>query len=93
MPSKGNSRLGLVQDVKDDQVVPGEPEPVKRPEDRFRVAQQVAEEHDQAAMPEHAGDLVQTRLELGRSLGLELGQERKDVAELRTLAARREALG
>ena len=71
---------------------PREPQPVDRLEDRVRVAQQVAEEHDQAAVPEHAGDLVQARLDLGGPLRLELGQQRQDVAELRPLAPRRQAL-
>ena len=56
------------------------------------VAQQVAEEHDQAAMPDHAGDLVQALRDLGRSGRLELGQQRQDIAELRPLAPRRQAL-
>ena len=66
MPWNGKLGLGLVQDVKDDQVVPGEPQPVDGPQDRLGVAQQVAEEHHQAAMPDHAGDLVQARLDVRR---------------------------
>ena len=58
-PLEREQGLGLVEDVEDDHVVPGEPEPVERLEDRVGVAQQVAEEHDQAPVPDHAGDLVQ----------------------------------
>ncbi len=85
-------RLSLVQDVKNDHVVPSESQPMNGPQDRFRVCQQIAEEHHQPAMPDHAGDLVQTRLEVRRSRRLQLGEDRQDVPELRPLARRGEAL-
>ena len=69
-----------------------EPEPVERLQDRLGVAQQVAEDHDQAAVADHAGDLVQAGLDVGLARRLELGQQREDVAELRPLAPRRQAL-
>ena len=64
-PFEREEGLGLVEDVEDDHVVAGEPEPVERLEDRLEVAEQVAEEHDQAAVPDHAGDLVQALGDLG----------------------------
>ncbi len=91
-PFERKQGLGLVEDVEDDEVVAGESQAMEGLQDRLGVAQQVAEEHDQAAVPEHAGDLVQARLDLGRPGRLELGQERQDVAELRPLAPRRQAL-
>ena len=63
---EGEQGLGLVENMKDDDVVPGEPQPVEALQDRLGVAQQVAEEHDQAAVPDHAGDLVQAGFDIGR---------------------------
>src|SRR5262249_48422256 len=91
-PLEGELRLRLVQDVEYDQIMAGESQPVDRPEDRFGLAEQVAEDHDQAAVPEHARDLVQARLDLGGPLRPEPRQQRQDVAQLRTLATRRQAL-
>ena len=61
-------------------------------QDRLGIGQQVAEDHHQAAMADHAGDLVQACLDLRLTRGLEPGQQRKDVAELGPLAPRRQAL-
>src|SRR5262245_24185728 len=48
---EGKFGLGLIEDVKYDQVVPPEPQAMDGLQDRLRIAQKVAEDHDQAAVP------------------------------------------
>ena len=76
---EGKHGLGLVEDVKHDDIVAGEPQSVQRPQHRIGVGQQVAEDHHQAAMPDHAGDLQQAGLDIGLAGGLELGQQREHL--------------
>src|SRR5208337_3674384 len=89
---EGKHGLGLVENMKDDDVVTREPEAVESPQNRLGVGQQVTEDHDQAAVADHAGDLVQAGFDIGLAGGLEPGKQGQNVAELRALAPRREAL-
>ncbi len=89
---EGEHGLGLVEDMKDDDVVTGKPKAMQGSQHRCGVRQEVAENHDQAAMPHHAGDLMQARFDVGFAGRLELGEQREDIAKLRPLAPRRQAL-
>src|ERR1700722_9777667 len=78
--------------MKYDEIVTGESQTMNGLQDRLRLAQEVGEEHNQAAMLEHGSDLEQAGLDVSRSGRLEPGQERQNVAELRPLAPGCQAL-
>ena len=56
------------------------------------VGQQVAENHYQTAMFEHRGKLVEAVADVGFFFGLELGEQRKDIADLCPFRFRGEAV-
>ena len=70
-PFKGKHGLRLVENMKNDEIVPGESQTMDGLQDRLGLAQQIGEEHDQAAVLEHAGDLEQAGLDVSGSRRLE----------------------
>src|SRR5262249_34195108 len=68
-------RLGFIKDVKNDQVVTCKPQPMNGLQDRSGLAQEIAEEHDQAPVADHSRNLMQAAFDVSGSRWRKPGQE------------------
>ena len=71
--------LRLVQDVKDNHVMPTKPKLTNRLNHRFRLDEQIRKDHDQALVLEHARRLSQVAGHIGRPCGFGAGQQCQNV--------------
>src|SRR5262245_21944455 len=82
----GKVDFGLVENVEQDDVVAAVPHAAEGLEYRPRLLEQVREEHDQALVAEHRGQLRDALGDVGFPRRLEVGQVGQDVTQLRPLA-------
>ena len=85
-PVVGERHFGFVENVKQDHIVAAMPQPAECLKDRSGVAKQIGEDHHQAVVPQHGGNLRQALGDVGRPGRLELGQVGENVAELGAFA-------
>ena len=90
-PPKRKRRLGLVKHVEHDHVVAGMTQLLQPANHLVGISQQVAEDHQQAAVTYHRGDPGQVRTDLGQTPGLRTSQQSQHVGQLGPLAPSRQA--
>src|SRR5690606_27356897 len=84
---KWKSDFGLIEYMKQDDVVPRVTETADSVENGSGVGQKVGENHHHGAVADHRGDAVQVGADIGHAGRFRAGEQGEQVAELGALAA------